>query len=167
MSEKSNDPKDDKSFKGTKEQITDMAVKTELESKKEKKPDEITQKKCGLCDEVIQGENGREVSKFMAIHLEKVHPEPEEPDPIEKKTFKATCDTCDREVQSNTKEGLESLMRTHSLSHEHESEIDKKEKKENHGNVLLVVAGLAVLIIGATMVFGTLWQNSKKRALDK
>ena len=143
--------------------------KSEPEPKKEDKPkpDEITQKKCGLCDEIITGENGREVSKFMAIHLEKIHPEPEAPDPIEKKTFKAKCDTCDREVQSNTKEGLESLMRTHSLSHETESQMDTKEKKENSDNLLLVVAGFAVILIGAVILLGTLWQNSKKRVVDK
>ena len=165
MSETPKDPKDDTSFKGTKEQVKDIIVKTEIESKKEKKPEDLTQKKCGLCDEIITGENAREVSKFMAIHLEKIHPEPDEPDLLEKKTFKAKCDTCDKEVQSNTKEGLESLMQTHSLSHEHETEIDTKEKKDSSENIILIVAGLAVLIVGLGMIFGTLWQKSKKKGL--
>jgi len=39
-----------------------------------KKPEEITEKKCGLCDVIIKGENSKDVSKNMAKHLEKSHP---------------------------------------------------------------------------------------------
>jgi len=68
-------------------------------------------------------------------------------------------------VQSNTKDGLESLMLTHSLSHETESQMETKDKKESTGNIVVVVAGLIMFILGATLVLGTLWQNSKKKGL--
>ena len=160
------------------------------EKKEEKKPDSepksepepkqdkiiLVKKTCPECKEekTFKGDTAKQdASIWMSEHLEKKHPE-EEPEPTDKyfedekkKGSALTCERCGHTVVSATLEKAEELLATHKISHEHETNLEKRDKLQVSGDVVMFSVGVVLFIVSIAIIAGALYMSRKNKLDDK
>lgn len=148
-----------------------------FEKKKQSKIEDLEIKKtCPECKEekIFEGETAKQdASIWLADHLEKKHPEENEPpekkySEIEKKkAFALTCEQCGHQVASDDSKRTEELLATHLISHEQESKLKKKEESMFSGDLAIFAFGFALFFIAMSVIVGGIWHHRQKSLKDK